>query len=238
MKILALDTAGALCSVALWQEGEVVSARVGKESNRHAEKLIGLVTWLMDEQVTPDGYLRFLRSVDLYAVSVGPGSFTGLRVGAATARALALAGGRQPVVGVSVFQLLALRALELAGSSAICRDIPVAVVLETPRSGLLVQVFDSELTARIPPSGGDDEQVVALLPQPPLVLAGDGANRLSPAYRACAVALSGSEITASSVARLAALGKGLDARPLYYGCGFRRVTSQSLAANGRSGGSC
>lgn len=226
MKILALDTAGALCSVALWHEGRVISARVGEERSRHAENLIGLVSGLMDEQdiVTPGGYLRFLRSVDLYAVAVGPGSFTGLRVGAATARALALASGRQPVVGVSIFQLLACEALEVAASNAICRDIPVAVVLQTPRSGLLVQIFDRELTARIPPSGGDDQQVVSLLPQPPLILAGDGVNRLPPIYQACAVVLSGSEIAASGIARLAAMGKVLAPRPLYYGGGFRKVT--------------
>src|SRR5207244_8992661 len=105
MRMLALETSGPVCGVALaaWRrpprtvadalaEGEVVQRRGTSEQAPHAEILFGVI----DQVLGP----RRLTGVTGIAVSIGPGSFTGLRVGLAAAKTLARFGGI-PLVGVS-----------------------------------------------------------------------------------------------------------------------------------------
>src|SRR5262249_27831188 len=106
MRVLAIDTSHATGSVALVVAGEtpwsceVVASASARVSNAHGESLL-----------PPGGApLKNARSsmsdVDLVAVGVGPGSFTGTRVGVATAKGLAL-GARKPLRGVEGFDALA-----------------------------------------------------------------------------------------------------------------------------------
>jgi tRNA threonylcarbamoyladenosine biosynthesis protein TsaB len=93
--LLAIDTATAACSVALI-DGSVVVAQVYEEVGRgHAERLIGMIAAL------PSG-----GQAEAVLVNCGPGSFTGVRVGLAAARALGFAWGA-PVTGYSTHALLA-----------------------------------------------------------------------------------------------------------------------------------
>ncbi|MCH7931874.1 MAG: tRNA (adenosine(37)-N6)-threonylcarbamoyltransferase complex dimerization subunit type 1 TsaB, partial [Proteobacteria bacterium] len=94
MNVLALDTATAACSVALWSDGTVLAQRFATMARGHAEALMPMV-----EAVMAEAGLAFA-DLDLVATTVGPGTFTGLRVGLAAARGLALAGGL-PIVGVT-----------------------------------------------------------------------------------------------------------------------------------------
>jgi tRNA threonylcarbamoyladenosine biosynthesis protein TsaB len=87
--ILALETATAICGAALIHQGEVISSLVLHENNVHAEKLMPLV-----EQVLTNGGIS-LEAVEGIAVSIGPGSFTGLRIGLSTAKGLAFAADKQ-----------------------------------------------------------------------------------------------------------------------------------------------
>jgi|SRR5437588_3670909 len=107
MRILALDTATRATTVALDGLGdEVLEARDDPEPGerpRHAATLLPLAERLLER-----AGIRF-GDVELIAVGVGPGTFTGLRIGIATARALAQALS-VPVIGVSTLQSLALRA--------------------------------------------------------------------------------------------------------------------------------
>lgn len=98
--ILAIDTALARCSAALFGPG---LSRVKSEAmtRGHAERLAPLVDELMAEAGVA------FAALERIAVTTGPGSFTGLRVGLAFARALALALDR-PSVGVSTLEALAL----------------------------------------------------------------------------------------------------------------------------------
>jgi tRNA threonylcarbamoyladenosine biosynthesis protein TsaB len=106
MRVLALDTSHANGSVALVVTGEtpwsceVVASASARVSNAHGESLLPLVeTTLKNARVA-------MSEVDLVAVGVGPGSFTGTRVGVATAKGLAL-GARKPLRGVEGFDALA-----------------------------------------------------------------------------------------------------------------------------------
>ena len=91
MRILVIDTATRRATAAAVQDGELLSARYREEPTQHAEMLIGMV-----EQVLAD--VRW-PTVDLLAVGMGPGSFTGVRVGMAAAKGFAFA-RKIPVVGV------------------------------------------------------------------------------------------------------------------------------------------
>ena len=135
MRILALDTATRATAVALCGVGdEVLEARDDPPAGqrpRHATTLLPLVDALLDR-----GGIE-LSELDLIAVGVGPGTFTGLRIGIASARALAQALGT-PVAGVSTLQSLGLRARERAQAE---RLDAVAAVLDARRGEAFAAVW-------------------------------------------------------------------------------------------------
>ena len=92
MRLLAIDTALDACSVAV-VSGPRIVAETDVIGRGHAERLVAMI-----EAVMAKADCGF-SDLDRIAVTVGPGSFTGIRVGLATARGLALAAGK-PLVGV------------------------------------------------------------------------------------------------------------------------------------------
>ncbi len=100
MRILAIDTALQACSACVIQSGEVEPLALEQipMERGHAEALLPLV----DRVVA--GVEGGFASLDRIAVTVGPGSYTGLRVGIAAARAIGLAAG-VPVVGVTTLSV-------------------------------------------------------------------------------------------------------------------------------------
>jgi tRNA threonylcarbamoyl adenosine modification protein YeaZ len=97
MRVLALDAALSRCSAAVVVDDAVASVRQEESQRGHASVLPVLV----DEALTAAG-----RAIDLVAVTVGPGGFTGLRAALSVAHGIALAAGR-PIVGVTVGEALA-----------------------------------------------------------------------------------------------------------------------------------
>ena len=100
MLILALDTSSAAGSAAVVRDGIVLAERAGDPSRTHGERLPRELMAVLAEAGAE------LSDVDRFAVSVGPGSFTGLRVGIATIQGLAMA-RRTMVTPVSSFEALA-----------------------------------------------------------------------------------------------------------------------------------
>ncbi|MEI2300752.1 tRNA (adenosine(37)-N6)-threonylcarbamoyltransferase complex dimerization subunit type 1 TsaB [Ensifer sp. MJa1] len=131
MIVLALDTSGTGCSAAVYDsEAAVVLGRSGADLGKgHAERLMEFV----DEALAAAG--RTLGDIDRIAVTVGPGSFTGIRVGVAAARGLALALGK-PAVGVSTLLVLA------EGLRAAAPGKPVLVAIDAKREEIYLQAFD------------------------------------------------------------------------------------------------
>uniref|UniRef100_UPI0015758C05 tRNA (adenosine(37)-N6)-threonylcarbamoyltransferase complex dimerization subunit type 1 TsaB n=1 Tax=Sphingomonas bacterium TaxID=1895847 RepID=UPI0015758C05 len=125
MLTLAIDTATAACSVALF-DGDVIVATVREAVGRgHAERLVPMIASL------PGG-----GRAEHILVDVGPGSFTGIRVGVAAARGLRLGWGAQ-VTGYS--SLACVAAAGFAADPSL-RD-PLAVLLEGGHGEVFMQVF-------------------------------------------------------------------------------------------------
>ena len=100
MKILALDSSAVVASVAL-ADGETLLAEYTlNRGNTHSESLLPMVESVLSKAGVT------VRDIDLFAASVGPGSFTGVRIGVATLKGLAF-GQDKPCVGVSTLEALA-----------------------------------------------------------------------------------------------------------------------------------
>ena len=95
MRILAIETATEACSVALFEDGSLIDARHELLGRGHAERLVPMIAELPKKG-----------RADEIRVSLGPGSFTGVRIGLAVARALGVAWGT-PVRGYPTLALIA-----------------------------------------------------------------------------------------------------------------------------------
>jgi tRNA threonylcarbamoyladenosine biosynthesis protein TsaB len=113
MRILALDSAVARCSATLVADGAVVVSYQRDLERGHASVLP-----VMARDCLRDAGLR-AADLDLIAVTVGPGSFTGIRGGVALAQGIAIAAGR-PVIGVTVGEALADSLPQLGGRRLWC----------------------------------------------------------------------------------------------------------------------
>jgi tRNA threonylcarbamoyladenosine biosynthesis protein TsaB len=100
MKVLGIDTSTSCGSIGLIDDGEVISDYLLNISVTHSERLLGAIEFVLREARCPIG------EIDGWAVSLGPGSFTGLRIGVSTVKGLAFATGK-PVAGVSTLDVLA-----------------------------------------------------------------------------------------------------------------------------------
>lgn len=189
VKVLGLDCSGASCSAAVLAGGERRAHRFAAMERGQAEALMPMVQAVLEEAALGAAQL------DLIAVTIGPGSFTGVRTGLAAARGLALAAGR-PVMGVTSFAAVA----EAVRAQASGR--PLVIALESKRQELFLQL--------VGPGGAGDgalvppEQWRAFVPDAAF-LAGDGAVRLAAALaRPGTGILSAAAVDAAHLACLAA----------------------------------
>ncbi len=100
MLILALDSTAVSASVAVVEDERLLALYHLNNGNTHSETLLPMIESIMDRLgITMD-------SIDLFACSSGPGSFTGVRIGAATVKGIAF-GRKKPCVGISTLEALA-----------------------------------------------------------------------------------------------------------------------------------
>jgi len=166
MRILAFDTAAAACSAALWRDGKVRAHRFEAMERGQSERLLPM----LDEVLAEAG--ETYAGLDLLAVTVGPGAFTGLRIGLAAARGLALA-ANLPCLGVTTLEAVAHAVPEAARSGD-----GLLVALETKREDIYTQTFANDLRPLDEARAADPGalELPAGLVRP--VAAGDAAARL------------------------------------------------------------
>ena len=143
MKILALDSSAIVATVALCEDEALLGELTVNNGNTHSETLLPMVEFLLDRfGLTPD-------DLDALAVSKGPGSFTGVRIGAATVKGLAF-GTSLPCVGVSTLEALAYNLIGYDG--LICpvmnaRRKQVYTALFRAKDGVLERILPDQAIA-------------------------------------------------------------------------------------------
>lgn len=203
MKILAFDTALDACSAALVEmssgQAATLAAAFRPMTRGHAEALMPLVRGVMAE-----ARMGF-DDIDRIAVTVGPGTFTGVRIGIAAARGIALAASK-PAVGVTSLEAVAANVVE-AGLDMDAH--PIAAVFDASRGEVYMQIFGPDLEPGSEPQVLAVPDAVALVAHSGAILVGSGASILAEAAGAGAwLQLAPASVSplpdAAVVARLAA----------------------------------
>ncbi len=129
LKILALDTATSACSVAIRIDGETISSALEPMARGQSEALMPMLMEVLEQAKLN------VSDVDLIAATRGPGAFTGLRVGLAAARGLALASG------VACCGITSTEAIADAAYDPKDPNKTLLVALDSKRADIYVQVF-------------------------------------------------------------------------------------------------
>ncbi len=188
--ILNIDTALDIASVCLAKENQVLEVSFSKEQKEHAAWLHNTIAELMHKA----GYA--MKDLDAVAVSIGPGSYTGLRVGLAAAKGFCYA-LQIPLITVNTLKLIAYAAKEKA-IDLICP------VIDARRMEIFTALYDKDLVEKIPPHALvlDEKSVTFLLPPNKILFCGNGIGKLKPLIPGSHAAFSNSVADASHLAQL------------------------------------
>lgn len=163
--LLAVESATSTLSVALFRGKTLLAEGSPDGVGHHAERILPLI-----EAVLEEGGCR-VSDLEAFAVSIGPGSFTSLRVGLATVKGLAF-GSARPIVAVPTLEALAFGSLSQGGST------PRVPLLDARRGQAYAAIFDAKegaLARRIPDGLFSPAELAPLLPECCLLL-GEGAR--------------------------------------------------------------
>lgn len=168
MLVLAIDTALEACSAAIFDSDRetILASETGIMTRGHAEASMPLLDGVMR-----DAGLDFF-SLDRIAVTVGPGSFTGLRVGIAAARGIALA-ARKEVVGITT--LAALAAPYVAAEP----HMPVAATIDGRHRHVYFELYGAQGRVLLPPRIIPVEEAVHAAAGASARLVGSGARMMA-----------------------------------------------------------
>jgi tRNA threonylcarbamoyladenosine biosynthesis protein TsaB len=167
--ILAVETATLATSVALLRGEELVAEWTQVDARPHSERLLPAIDALLR------GAGAAIGDVDAFAVSAGPGSFTGLRIGIATVKGLAF-GSERPVAAVST-----LAALAQAGADG---SAPVAALLDARRGEVYAALFAADGGRLAPDAVVTPEALAPRLLPGTRVVVGEGAGPAAEALAA------------------------------------------------------
>ncbi|MEH6629542.1 MAG: tRNA (adenosine(37)-N6)-threonylcarbamoyltransferase complex dimerization subunit type 1 TsaB [Halopseudomonas aestusnigri] len=170
--LLGLDTAGSSCSVAVMKNGVIVATRLEEMRRGQSERLLPLV-----HEALSEAGLELL-DVDGFAVTTGPGGFTGVRIGLAAAQGFALACDK-PLVGVNNFEVMARAVPDCEASS----NQVLAVLIDAKRADVFVQCFNSNLSSLTEPFAIAPDQLAMKIPEGNLLLIGDGVDQAAEALK-------------------------------------------------------
>ena len=168
MLILALDSTAQVGSVALCEDEKLIAEYTLNTGHTHSETLLPMV----ESVLKISGYT--VDDVDLFVCTAGPGSFTGVRIGAATIKGIAF-GKDKPCIGVSTLEALALNGVALEGILCPCmnaRRQQVYNALFESKDGKLTRLCEDRALAI------EDllKEVSEYAPEKRIYLVGDGAE--------------------------------------------------------------
>ncbi|MFN3230785.1 MAG: tRNA (adenosine(37)-N6)-threonylcarbamoyltransferase complex dimerization subunit type 1 TsaB [Alphaproteobacteria bacterium] len=169
MNILAFDTALGRGGVAVVRDGVCLAQTIEPEPRRLAEQLMPMIERALD--MSGLGY----EDIDRIGTTVGPGTFTGLRLGVAAARGLSLAAGI-PVIGVTTLEALAETAMQ-----EVEIEEALAVAIDARRGQVYFQTFLKSATGLVPlsdPCAVDRQAAPGLAPRARGIAVGSAADVL------------------------------------------------------------
>lgn len=206
MKLLAIDCAASLCAACVYDAGAAteLGRKVLDLGKGHAEHLMAVI-----EAALKAGGIGY-QELGAVAVSIGPGSFTGLRVGVSTARGLALA-LKIPAIGVTTLEALAAEAANAFPGCA------VLAALDAGREEIHAALFDKALVLTYGPAVVTLSEATAMAVNASAILAGTAAPQIAAAAgNSFDVGPVSATADIATYARLAvAKGPGEKPKPLY-----------------------
>lgn len=163
MKVLIIDTATSVFSIALTDNGQVIAEVGGDAGPATSARIPGHISSVLETAHTE------VNGLDAFAVTVGPGAFTGVRVGISLIKGLAFATGK-PVVPLSSLELLACNVSE--------NTMPVCALFDARKGEVYAAVYSAVNHREVlrPEAAVDPERLVAGLIGPHFFI-GDGALR-------------------------------------------------------------
>ncbi len=170
-KIILIETSTALCSVALAEEGAVTAYRESSAPKAHAS-----LTAVFVQEVLQERGIQ-LSDCDAVCVSMGPGSYTGLRVGVSTAKGLCFGSGK-PLIAVGTLDTLVAQA-----SSIVIPDLTgdpkfIVPMIDARRMEVYAAVFENGIQiTETAPAIIDENSFAEYLEQGPVLFIGDGAGK-------------------------------------------------------------
>lgn len=164
--ILSIETSTSICSVAIHDQGNLLALAEIDEPGAHAEKLLGLVGEVFEKAGLSFGDL------DAVAVSQGPGSYTGLRIGVSTAKGIAFA-LEIPLIGINTLQAM-------AASQPISQGEFVVAVLDARRKEVYTQTFGNLLQeiSSIESLVLEEDSYASILEKGKIYFVGDGVEKV------------------------------------------------------------
>lgn len=169
--ILQIETATTSCSVALVQQGQVLHIKELNQRNVHAE----VITLFIQDVLTAAG--KTYNDLDAVAVSSGPGSYTGLRIGVSTAKGLCYALDK-PLIAVETLKAMADGLKERLGDE-ITADTLLCPMIDARRMEVFTAMFNKQGDKVVPTAAEivDENSFAELLAKHPIIFFGDGAGK-------------------------------------------------------------
>lgn len=221
MKLLVCDTSNSNCSAGVFEDGKEICYELSFETKTHSETFMPLVHIVMAKAGVKH------EDLDGYAVTVGPGSFTGIRIGVAAVKGMALAAGKK-CIAVSSTEALA-RSCENATMTPKNETLIVPAIDARNNRVFAQAAEDDTLKALIPEDGYDADALAEKISKIPeviygkrrqILVVGSGATVMKKAFEKTGYGLNiyyapGAAIMPKGVAAAAFAGKELiDARDL------------------------
>lgn len=179
-RIILIETSTALCSVALAENGAVTAYRESSAPKAHAS----LTAVFVQEVLAERGVT--LADCDAVCVSMGPGSYTGLRVGVSTAKGLCFGAGK-PLLAVGTLDTLVAQALETSSSAEAEANVEpqsglypryIVPMIDARRMEVYAAVFENgKQITETAPAIIDENSYAEYLEQGPVLFIGDGAGK-------------------------------------------------------------
>ncbi len=169
-RIILIETSTSLCSTALVEDGRIVCEKISDEPRAHASKTALFVSEMLSEKGLK------VSDCDAVAVSKGPGSYTGLRVGVSTAKGLCFGAG-VPMISVGTLDTLVWQALDGDMLPEGCRYI--IPMIDARRMEVYTGIFTPDGKQVSPTSAQviDAESFRVQLEEGPVLFIGDGAGK-------------------------------------------------------------